>query len=140
MVSGSTQKITFSSDSTLAIVEADTSSVFIVNLTDGSTFTSIPSSEEVLSAHFLNTSNNFIVIFGVTKFVVVDLALNLRIEKTYSGTVPTHFTADYSNSVFTCTNGLIYNEKITIESLVEAQNPSSTPTETFSYPLVLDEN
>jgi hypothetical protein len=68
--------VSFSADSALAIIETDSlNPLRVVNLTSGSfeIICSINISETVQYAHFLNASNNLVVVFRQSATVLLDL-------------------------------------------------------------------
>ena len=69
-----TQKITFSKDSSLAIIETDNiNPLLIYSMTSYNIVHQIPISAQIYSAHFLDSSNELIAIFTNISFIIVNL-------------------------------------------------------------------
>ena len=101
-----TQTISFSQDSSLAIVETDNfNPIAILNTSDLSEVHTIDVFEAVQSAHFVNSSNFFVVIFGETTTFFVDLDTGGQYQLTH---IPAkYYTTDLDNHIFTCNNNVI---------------------------------
>ena len=69
-----TQKITFSQDSSLAIIETDNiNPLLIYSMTSYSIIHQIPISAQIYEAHFLDSSNELIAVFTNISFIIVNL-------------------------------------------------------------------
>jgi hypothetical protein len=70
----SLSSVTFSQDSQLAILETDAHNpLLIINLTTFTTFHSFSISDTILYTHFLNSSNDFVVVFKPSGMQIIDL-------------------------------------------------------------------
>ena len=73
-VSPTSEKITFSQDSSLAIIETDNlNPLLIYSMTSYNIVHHIPISAQIYSAHFLDSSNELIAIFTNISFIIVNL-------------------------------------------------------------------
>ena len=98
-----TKTISFSQDSSLAIVETDTfNPIQILSTADLSIVHSITPLEAVDSVHFVNSSNDFIIIFQATSTFFVDLNTSSQYQLPYMAA--TSYTTDIGNNIFTCSN------------------------------------
>lgn len=112
----STQKVTFSSDSSLAILETDSHNpIAIYNLTSLTEEWTITIPDIIHSAHFLNDSNQFIIVFGTNSTTLVDILTGTHYPISHIPT--TDSTVDYSNQVFTCHNNLLQQLLITTAAI-----------------------
>ena len=96
-----TKTISFSQDSSLAIVETDNfNPIEILNTSDLSTVHTIDVFEPIESAHFINSSNFYVIIFGATTTFFVDIDARSQFHLTY---IPGRsYTTDLNNNIFTC--------------------------------------
>ena len=70
----STKSVAFSLDSSMVILETDTfNPIVVLNTTDLSEVHSIPVSQSIFSAHFINSSNELVIVFGQNTTFVVNL-------------------------------------------------------------------
>ena len=101
-----TKTISFSQDSSLAIVETDLfNPIVILNTVDLSIVHSIMALEAVDSVHFVNSSNDFIIVFQATSTFFVDLNTSKFYPLPY---IPaTSYTTDIGNNIFTCQNNIL---------------------------------
>jgi hypothetical protein len=124
--------VTFSSDSQFAIIETDSlNSLKIIELTSGSfsTVHSISISETVQYASFLNSSNDFILIFKQTALTLIDLTTMNSYQITPAITAQA-FTSDYDNNFYTCKDGvnLIEQYNVSFTRVVVATNITTNGT------------
>jgi len=107
-----TDKIPFSSDSTLAIIETDdTNPIYIMNVSSQNVQQTIKVDVGTISsAHFLNSSNDYIIVFGSTATLLVDIA-NL-LQYSLPALVGTDFTTDYNNNFYVCGDNKIEQNRL----------------------------
>ena len=90
----------------------------------------------VKAAFFLNSSNNFLVLFENTNLIyLVDLTTNIQYP--LNPLSSTDQTVDYANNIYTCFNNVI--TKTTISSF-DPNALSVTPTPFPSSPFILPLN
>ena len=109
-----TKVVTFSYDSTLAIIETDQlNPISIFDLTSRSIIKRIPINDSIDEAHFLNQSNQIIIVFGLNSFIVVNLTSGdqYHMNKIDTASIAT----DWEGNIFTCKNNLISEIKLEIK-------------------------
>lgn len=113
-----TGQITFSQDSTLAIIETDNfNPIKVLNLTDYVVVHSVSINDTIHSAHFLDSSNTMMIVFGQSSTVIVNLTSNSFYF--VPPIVATSYTTDrVNNSIFTCSNNVL--EQLEVNFSVEA--------------------
>ena len=107
-----TAKITFSSDSSLAIIKTD--SINPIQIMELSTFQIVKTvqiADTISEAHFLDSSNEVVVVFGSTATYVADLLERRQYELPFFPT--TSLAADQDNNIFTCINSSLTQKRIT---------------------------
>lgn len=111
---GSTKTVTFSMDSSLVILETDTfNPIQILRTTDLSLVYEVPVSYIVFEAHFVNSSNEFIIVFAQTTTFVVNLTSGNQYPIQYFDGVD--FATDFDNNLFVCQNNVITQTSLSIE-------------------------
>ena len=69
-----TKSVAFSMDSLMVILETDTfNPIVVLNTSDLSEVYSIPVSQSIFSAHFVNSSNELVIVFGQNTTFIVNL-------------------------------------------------------------------
>ena len=125
-----TEKITFSQDSSLALLETDTyNPLILINLNtfSSSNVSSIPSA--ISGAFFLNSSHSLVVVFTVAEFFLVDLANGVEYQLPFISATST--AADQDNNLFICHNNVVYQIRVSCSPL-----PSDS---SFFLPLKLND-
>lgn len=129
----STKKITFSQDSSKVLIETDNYNPILVF--DAVNFVLnylIYVYDVVYETHFLNSSNDYVVVFGQAAMVFVDL-VNAT-QYTLPTIQATAYDLDYSNNIYTCTNNLIQGHKITYgltpDNTTSSNNATVAPQQT----------
>ena len=107
-----TAKITFSSDSSLAIIETDSiNPIHIMELSTFQIIKTVQIIDTISEAHFLDASNEVIVVFGSAATYVADIIEGRK----YS--IPpfsaTYLAADQDNNIFTCINSSLIQQRMT---------------------------
>ena len=120
-----TGKITFSGDSSLAIIETDTvNSIVILNLTDFSIAHEIIVTDAVASAHFLNSSNDLVVIFGANTTIIVDLTTDIQYPLPFLQA--TDYTTDRDSNIFSCYDNVIQQLQVSFTPTAPATSGGSS--------------
>ena len=106
LAAGTTDKITFSQDSTLAIIETDAvNPIAILDLNTFQVVNTILILETISSAHFLNPNSNIVVVFGILNTVFVNLFDSAQYSLPITDTIiGTDLTTDRNYQIFTCLN------------------------------------
>ena len=67
--------------------------------------------DNIFEAHFLNSSNELIIVFGLNSRFILDI----RDDRQYAIPTPfaTYITTDQQNNIFTCANSNIVQERVT---------------------------
>ena len=73
-----TGEITFSQDSNLAIIETDDRNpIQVLNLANYAVVYSVSINDTIHSAHFLDSANTMMIVFGQSSTVIVNLTSNI---------------------------------------------------------------
>jgi hypothetical protein len=120
-----TKKITFSSDSTLALIESDNfNPLYIMNISSNSLYRTIPVDVGIIhSAHFINSTDQYVIVFGTNATVLVDIIDSLQYSlPVISGT---DFTTDHANNIFVCMNNQIQQSSISLAYVTNSTNTTN---------------
>jgi hypothetical protein len=121
--SNSTKKITFSQDSTLAIIETDSyNPVVVLRLADCQVIHTISINDVIDSAHFVDGSNTLMMVFGQSATVVVDLITGSQYAIPVIPGVDR--TSDWS-SIFTCYNNVVQQLTISLSKISPSDKSSN---------------
>ena len=125
--SWSTNKVTFSNDSLLAIIETDNfNPIYIINVNTFSVISSFFIDDLIIEANFLDTSNKYLTVFCQNSFRIVDISKGKQyIMPAISATT---LATDWQSNIFTCQNDVLLQRKISVST-----------EDQFKYQLVLDE-
>jgi hypothetical protein len=125
--------INFSADSELVILETDAfNPLLVVNLTTNLTLHSIIINETILYAHFLNSSNQQLVVHCQNSLILVDLATMSQYQVSPPLTANI-FVADELSNVFTCQNGassLLEQRTIVFTKITTSNTSTNTSANT----------
>ena len=119
-----TENIAISADSSLAIIETNfLNNITILNMDTNTTEASFYFPEGVYSANFLNSSNNFVIVFGYWTTVIYDISLGIEYQ---IGFIPgTISVTDRLNNAFTCVDNTITQYNITVDIIEPEPEPVS---------------
>ena len=109
-----TQKIIFSLDSSLMIIETDQYNPLVVlNTSNFQEVYSVVINDSIKEAHFLNTSNNFLIVSAQSSVIIVDLATSIQYP--IPVTTSSCMDADSQNNFFTCNNNIIKQNHVVVQ-------------------------
>jgi len=102
----STKKITFSQDSTLAIVESDSyNPIIVIDIVNEALSSLIVITDTIYEAHFINSSNDYVVVLGQANMVLVDIPNDMKYP--LPTMQDTAYGSNYENTIYTCTANII---------------------------------
>jgi hypothetical protein len=108
-------EINFSADSELVILETDAfNPLLVVNLTSNTALHSVTVNDTILRAHFLNSSNQQLVVHCQNSLRLVDLPTGS--QYLLPAISPDSYATDSDSHIFTCQNGassLLEQKKLT---------------------------
>lgn len=114
LLANCTQKIIFSSDSSLMIVETDQYNPLVVlNTSNFQEVYSVVINDSIKEAHFLNSSNNFLIVSAQSSVIIVDLATSVQYP--IPATASDCMDADNQNNFFTCSNNIIKQNHVMLQ-------------------------
>lgn len=100
--SGATGKITFSSDSSLALLETDSANeLLILSMSNYSVVNSVSVLDTIIEAHFLDSTNTLVIIFCPSATIYVNLS-NGNKQYSTSPIVAVDYASDQNSSIFIC--------------------------------------
>ena len=108
----------------MVILETDTfNPIVVLNTTDLSEVHSIPVSQSIFSAHFVNSSNELVIVFGQNTTFVVNLTSGTQYEiQHFYGAA---HAADIDNNLFVCSNNIITQTSFSLEYIPPLPSPSA---------------
>ena len=71
---------------------------------------SVEINDTITEAHFLNSSNTFLIVFAASSTIIVDLTTNTQYP--IFAITPTSLNVDNQNNLFTCNNNIIKQNQI----------------------------
>lgn len=106
LVPKTTNTITFSYDSSLAIIETDYyNPIIVLDVASLTKFKEISINDSIRLAFFLNSSNDYIVVIGSASTYLVDLVND--VQYAISPIVAAAYDSFLDNTVVTCYNNVI---------------------------------
>jgi hypothetical protein len=126
--SGSTSKITFSADSSLALIETDQANPLVVlHMSNYSELTSFSITHTITEAHFLDASNSIVVVLCPDATIFVDLSNN-NTQYAITAILETTYATDQQNYLFSCTSNVVKQTYLNFTRVTPSPTPTPTPS------------